>query len=445
MPPPPPVLVDASLAFGAFPGRADARRLRAPANGGGFWRKFAAASGPGYLVAVGYMDPGNWATGLAGGSAFGYRLLSVIVIANLMAMVLQSLAARLGIATGRDLAQACRDRYSPPVRIGLWLLCEVAIVACDVAEVVGTAIALQLLFGMPLVLGIGLSTLNVFLILALQRFGVRKLEAFVVGLIVVIGACFAAEMAFARPSLGGIAAGLIPSAEIVANPAMLYLAIGILGATVMPHNLYLHSALVQSREYERTARGRREALRFATLDTRVALSIALLINGAILVLAASTFHTPGAATAVGIQDAYRLLSPLLGVGAASLVFGLALLAAGQNSMVTGALAGQIVMEGFTDLRLPPWARRLVSRLLAVIPAALIASLYGVEGTAKLLVFSQVVLSLQLPFAVIPLIQLTSDKARMGPFANTAGQAALYWAIAALLVALNGGLLISLMI
>ena len=417
------------------------RRL---ASAGVSWRKFAAFSGPGYLVAVGYMDPGNWATGLAAGSAFGYRLVSVIVIANLMAMVFQSLAAKLGLVTGLDLAQACRERYRPPVRIGLWLLCELAIIACDVAEVVGTAIALQLLFGLPLWAGIGLSTLNVFLILGLQRFGLRKLEAFVMALIALIGLCFVAEIAFAHPDPASVAGGLVPSSEIVTNPAMLYLAIGIIGATVMPHNLYLHSSLVQTRSYPRTLSGKREALRFATLDTRIALSGALLINGAILVLAAAAFHTPDGPAPLGIQEAHRLLTPLLGAGSASILFGIALLAAGQNSMVTGALAGQIVMEGFTRLRAPPWARRLFSRLLAIIPAAVIAGFHGVEGTAKLLVFSQVVLSLQLPFAIIPLIRLTSDRARMGPFANTPRQAVLYWVLAILLMALNGTLLISLL-
>ncbi|MDP3495339.1 MAG: Nramp family divalent metal transporter [Hyphomonadaceae bacterium] len=408
----------------------------------GFWRKLAAFSGPGYLVAVGYMDPGNWATGVAGGSAFGYSLLSVALIANLLAMVLQTLASKLGIATGLDLAQACRERYAAPVRIGLWVLCEGAIVACDLAEVIGSAIALNLLFGLPLVAGVCLTTLDVFLILALQRFGVRKLEAFIVGLIVIIGVCFAAEMVFAKPSLHGIAEGLIPSGEIITNPAMLYLAVGILGATVMPHNLYLHSSVVQSRNYPRTPAGRREAMKLSSADTIIALSLALLINAAIVILAAATFYRPGASVAVGIEEAYHLLTPMLGAGAASLLFGVALLAAGQNSTVTGTLAGQIVMEGFTDLRIPAWSRRLVSRLLAVVPAAVIAGIYGAEGTGKLLVLSQVVLSLQLPFAVIPLILITSDRRQMGEFASTRRQAAIYWAIAISLVTVNAALLLS---
>jgi manganese transport protein len=410
---------------------------------GGFWRKLAAAAGPGYLVAVGYMDPGNWATGLAGGSAFGYRLLSVVVLANLMAMVLQALAARLGIATGMDLAQACRAQYGKLVRWPLWLLCELAIVACDLAEVLGSAIALQLLFNIPLVWGVVLTSLDVLIILALQRHGLRKLEAFVAGLILLIGACFAAEMVFARPSLSDILSGLLPSPDIVGNPAMLYVAIGILGATVMPHNLYLHSSVVQSRPYSRTAAGKRDAVRFATLDITLALAFALLINAAILILAAATFHRPDHAVMVGIEDAYRLLSPSLGVGLASLVFGVALLASGQNATITGTMAGQIVLEGFTDFRMAPWLRRLLSRLLAIIPAALIAYGYGAAGVGKLLMASQVVLSLQLPFAVVPLILLTSDRTRMGALVNTRAQRVLYWSIAALLICLNGALLVML--
>lgn len=436
--PPPPLALDIPAEGGAF----SPVRPQRPA-GAGSWRKFASFAGPGYLVAVGYMDPGNWATGLAGGSAYGYRLLSVIVIANLMAMTLQSLAAKLGIATGQDLAQACRDRYAPPVRMGLWLLCEVAIVACEVAEVVGTAIALNLLFNLPLLAGIALSTVAVFAIFALQKSGTRRLEAFIIVLITLIAGCLVAEMVFARPDIASLAAGLVPSPRILTDPAILYLAVGILGATVMPHNLYLHSAVVQERPYARTPAGRREALRFARLDTRIALSIALLINGAILVLAAAAFHRPGVAEAIGIHEAHRLLTPVLGAGAASALFGVALLAAGQNSSVTGAMAGQIVMQGFTRLRFPPFWRRLVSRGLAVIPAAVIAGSQGIEGTAQLLIFSQVVLSLQLPFAVGPLISLTSDRTRMGALANTRLEAVGYWAIAALLIALNVALLASL--
>ncbi len=410
---------------------------------GTFWRKLAAASGPGYLVAVGYMDPGNWATGLAGGSVFGYRLLGVVVLANLMAMVLQSLAARLGIASGMDLAQACRARYGPAIRLPLWILCEIAIIACDLAEVLGSAIALQLLFHIPLPLGVALTCLDVLLILTLQGRGLGKLEAFVVALIAMIGACFAAELLMAQPSLAGMVAGLAPKADIITNPAMLYIAVGILGATVMPHNLYLHSSVVQARPYARTTEGKRDAVRFASVDSTVALGFALLINAAILVLAAASFHHPGQTSPVGIQDAYRLLSPVLGVGAASLLFGVALLAAGQNATITGTLAGQIVIEGFTDFRMPPWARRLVSRLIAVVPAAIIAGMYGADGVGKLLIGSQVVLSLQLPFAVVPLILITSDRKVMGELANTRAQRSVYWAIAAILVALNGALLVML--
>jgi manganese transport protein len=420
--------------------RPTAATVRAPAPPA-FWRRLAAAAGPGYLVAVGYMDPGNWATGIAGGSLFGYRLLSVIVLANLMAMVLQSLAARLGIASGMDLAQACRARYGPAIRFPLWILCEIAIVACDLAEVLGSAIALQLLFRIPLPVGIVLTSLDVLLILALQRRGLGRLEAFVVALIALIAVCFAVELVLARPALSAVAAGLVPSPDLLTDPAMLYIAIGILGATVMPHNLYLHSSVVQSRPYARTVQGRREAVRFATLDSSLALAFALLVNAAILILAASAFHHPGRTEAVGIEDAYRLLSPALGVEAASLLFGVALLASGQNATITGTLAGQIVLEGFTTLRMKLWARRLVSRLLAVVPAAVIAGLYGAGGVGKLLVGSQVVLSLQLPFAVVPLILITSDARVMGALATTRVQRLGYWAIAAILIALNGALLV----
>jgi manganese transport protein len=430
----PPPEAATAVADGLIPVR------RTPTVKWAWWRNLAAATGPGYLVAVGYMDPGNWATGLAGGSLFGYRLLSVIVVANLMAMVLQSLAARLGIASGMDLAQACKVRYGPVVRLTLWLLCEVAIVACDLAEVLGAAIALQLLFHIPLPVGIVLTSLDVLLILALQRGGLGKLEAFVVAMIGLVGLCFVVELAMARPTLSTLLKGLIPHPDIVTNPAMLYVAVGILGATVMPHNLYLHSSVVQRKPYDRTVIGRRQAIRFATLDSTIALAIALLINAAILILASVIFHQPSRTTAVGIDEAYRLLSPTLGVGAASLLFGIALLACGQNATITGTLAGQIVIEGFTDLRMAPWARRLLSRLLAVAPAAVVASLYGANGADRLLIGSQVVLSLQLPFAVVPLILITSDPKVMGPFTNTGVQRLAYWSIAAVLVALNGAML-----
>jgi NRAMP (natural resistance-associated macrophage protein)-like metal ion transporter len=416
------------------------RSVPVPPSGGSVWRKMGAFAGPGYLVAVGYMDPGNWATDLAGGSAFGYTLLSVILLANVMAMVLQALAARLGIVTGLDLAQACRAHYSPPVRFGLWILCELAIVACDLAEVIGTAIALQLLFGIPLVAGVILTALDVLLILFLQQRGFRKLEAFIVALLIIIAGCFAVELALSQPSLAGIAAGLVPRAEIITNPAMLYIAIGILGATVMPHNLYLHSSIVQTRDFERSEAGKREAIRYATIDSSVALGLALFINASILILAAATFHQAGRSDVAEIQDAYHLLAPMLGVGVASTLFAIALLASGQNSTVTATLAGQIVMEGFLNIRLPPWLRRLVTRVLAIVPAVMVAAYYGESGTAKLLVLSQVVLSLQLPFAVVPLVQFTSDGAKMGRFVNPRWLKYAAWGISAVIIGLNMKLL-----
>jgi manganese transport protein len=415
------------------------RSVRVPAFGS-FWQKLAAFTGPGYLVAVGYMDPGNWATGIAGGSAFGYQLLSVVVIANLMAVLLQSLSAKLGIVTGLDLAQACRERYRPVPRMALWLLCEVAIVACELAEVIGTAVALQLLFGIPLIWGILLTAVNVAIIMALERTGFRKLEAVIVALMILVALCLGIELVLSRPDLAAIGAGLIPSRVIVTDPAMLYLATGILGATVMPHNLYLHSAVVQTRRFALDASSKREAIRFATLDSSIALSLALLINAAILILAASTFHHNGRIDVAEIGEAYHLLAPLLGVGFASVLFGVALLASGQNSAVTGVLAGQVVMEGFTDLRMPIWARRMISRMLAIVPAAIVAMLYGERGVSSLLILSQVVLSLQLPFAIVPLVRLTSDKHKMGVFANSRRLAFAAWAVAALVIALNAKLL-----
>ena len=409
--------------------------------GAGFWRKLLAFSGPGYLVAVGYMDPGNWATDLAAGSAFGYTLLSVILLSNLMAILLQALSARLGIATGRDLAQACREHYSRPVSFALWVLCEVAIAACDLAEVIGSAIALNLLFHIPLVAGVCVTALDVLIVLWLSHHGFRWLEALVVSLVLLIGVCFGLEILFSHPSPGGILAGFWPHAEIARNPAMLYIAIGIIGATVMPHNLYLHSSIVQTRKYEQNAAGRREAIRFASLDSFLALMFAFLINVAILVVAAATFHTRGRTDVAEIQDAYKLLSPMLGVGVASVIFAVALLASGQNSTLTGTLAGQIVMEGFLNLRLRPWLRSLVTRLLAVVPAAVTASLYGAHGVAMLMVLSQVILCLQLPFAVIPLVLFTSDRRKMGEFASPGWLKLLAWGTAALIVILNVKLLL----
>jgi manganese transport protein len=406
-----------------------------------WFRKILAFAGPGYLVAVGYMDPGNWATDLAGGSQFGYALLSVILLSNLMAVLLQGLASKLGIVTGRDLAQACRDHYSRPASLALWFLCEIAIAACDLAEVIGTAIALNLLFGIPLAWGVIITALDVLIVLYLQNKGFRLLEALVISLVAVVGACFLFEIIISRPELAGIARGFVPSLEIVRNPAMLYIAIGILGATVMPHNLYLHSSIVQTRMYEETTEGKREAVRYAFIDSTIALSFALFINAAILIVAAATFFRSGNTQVAEIQDAYQLLTPLLGVGAASVVFALALLASGQNSTLTGTLAGQIVMEGFLNLRIRPWLRRLITRGIAIVPAAIVAILYGESGTAKLLILSQVILSLQLSFAVFPLVMFTSDPHKMGPFVNPRWLKALAYLVAIVIASLNAWLLV----
>jgi manganese transport protein len=413
--------------------------IRVPA-GAGFWRRLMAFVGPGWLVAVGYMDPGNWATDIAGGSAFGYTLLAVVLLSNLMAIVLQALAARLGIGAGLDLAQACRQHTSRPVGYALWLLAEIAIIACDLAEVLGTAIALKLLFGLPLVWGVVLTGLDVFLILALQRYGFRRLEAFIAALLVIIALCFGLELFWARPDWVAAAHGLVPSPEIVTNPAMLYIAIGILGATVMPHNLYLHSSIVQTRDYGAAEPGRQDALTLATIDSTVALGLAFFINAAILILAAATFHVAGRTDVADIEDAHALLAPMLGVGGASAVFAIALLASGQNSTVTGTLAGQIVMEGFLNLRLPMWLRRLVTRALAIVPAVIVVASTGDRGATQLLVLSQVVLSLQLPFAVIPLVLLTGSRRVMGNFTARPWLVALAWGITAVIVTLNGYLL-----
>ena len=406
----------------------------------GFWRTLAAYTGPGLLVAVGYMDPGNWATDIAGGSQFGYKLLSVILISNLFAMLLQHLSLRLGIATGRDLAQACRDSYSRPVSLVLWVLAEIAIAATDLAEVIGSAIALNLLFGMPLPVGVALTVLDVFLLLYLQQKGFRVIESIVGVLIFIILVGFGYEMMLAQPDVRALLGGLVPRTEIVTTPGMLYIAIGILGATVMPHNLYLHSSIVQTRNYARTDEGRTQAIRFATIDSTVSLSLAFFINAAILILAAATFHFSGNQQVADINDAYKLLDPLLGATAASVVFGVALLASGQNSTLTGTIAGQIVMEGFLNLKLRPWIRRLVTRLVAVVPAMIVAILYGERGTAELLVLSQVILSLQLSFAVVPLVLFTSNRLKMGRFVNPLWVIIMAWLVAAVIIALNGYLL-----
>jgi manganese transport protein len=408
--------------------------------GGSWFRRLLAFSGPGYMVSVGYMDPGNWATDIAGGAQFGYTLLSVIMLSNLMAILLQALAARLGIATGRDLAQACRDAYSPPVNFALWVGCEIAIIACDLAEVIGTAIALQLLFGIPLLAGVLLTALDAFLLLMLMDRGFRYLEAFVIAMLVIIALCFGVQIALAAPPVAAVLSGFIPSAEIVSNPAMLYIAIGIIGATVMPHNLYLHSSIVQTRAYPRTDEGKRSAIRFAVADSTIALMLALFVNAAILIVAAAVFHGSGHQDVAEIEDAYRLLSPLLGVGIASVVFAVALLASGVNSTVTGTLAGQIVMEGFLRLRLRPILRRLITRGLAIVPVVAVTMLYGERGTAELLVLSQVVLSMQLPFAVVPLVRFVSDRRKMGHLVIPHWLMWLSWLVAAIILVLNFKLL-----
>lgn len=403
---------------------------------GNSWRKMAAFAGPGLMVAVGYMDPGNWATDIAGGAKFGYTLLSVILISNFFAMLLQHLSLKLGIVTGRDLAQACRDAYPRRVALALWFLAEIAIAACDLAEVLGSAIALNLLFGMPLWVGCLVTVADVLVILYFQGRGFRLLEAIVAGLIFTIIVCFGYEIAVSHPYFKDIAAGLLPRKEIVLNPEMLYLAIGILGATVMPHNLYLHSSIVQTRKIERTTEGVRSAIKFATIDSTVSLLLAFFVNAAILILAAATFHKTGMHDVADITDAYRLLDPIVGAAFSSTLFAVALLASGQNSTLTGTLAGQIVMEGFLNIRLKPWLRRLITRLIAVIPALIVTAYYGEKGTTDLLVLSQVILSLQLSFAVIPLVSLTGNKAKMGDFANKMGLKIAAWSVSAIIIGLN---------
>jgi manganese transport protein len=403
---------------------------------GSFWRKLFAFAGPGYLVAVGYMDPGNWATDLAGGARYGYTLLSVIMLSNLMAILLQALAARLGIASGRDLAQASRDHFSRPVTLVLWLLCEIAIAACDLAEVIGSAIALNLLFGLPVVWGVCLTAFDVLIVLYLQQFRFRYVEALVVLLIAGIAGSFAIELWLARPEPVGVLRGLVPNFEIARNPDMLYIAVGILGATVMPHNLYLHSSIVQTRKYADSLESRRQAVRFATIDSTVALMSALFLNGAILVMAAATFHGTAHEDVADISDAYLLLAPLLGTQLASTLFAVALLFSGQNATLTGTLAGQIVMEGFLNIRLRPWLRRLITRLIAIVPALVTTMLYGDQGTGALLILSQVVLSLQLPFAVFPLVMFVGDRRKMGALVAPRWMRWLAWPVAVVIAALN---------
>jgi manganese transport protein len=424
----------------ARPSLQEAHATVAVPTGGHWLRRLLAFAGPGYMVSVGYMDPGNWATDIAGGSRFGYTLLAVILLSNIMAILLQALAARLGIAADRDLAQACRDSFSRPVNFMLWLACEAAIIACDLAEVIGTAIALQLLFGIPLIGGALIAALDAFLLLLLMNRGFRFLEAFVIALLIVIAVCFAIQIVAAAPPVAEVLRGFVPSREIVTNPEMLYIAIGIIGATVMPHNLYLHSSIVQTRAYPRTSEGRRDAIKWATADSTLALMLALFVNAAILIVAAATFHKSGHTDVAEIGDAFKLLSPLLGLGIASTLFAIALLASGINSTVTATLAGQIVMEGFLRLRMPMWARRLVTRGIAIVPVIFVTALYGERGTGELLVFSQVILSMQLPFAVIPLVRFVSDRRKMGEFAISPIWAATAWLIAGLIVILNVKLL-----
>ncbi|SNC75797.1 manganese transport protein [Hymenobacter gelipurpurascens] len=449
MPPaiqPPPVAPASEAATQAATGWRRARKnnslaevyasIKVPARDASFWRKLMAFWGPGLMVAVGYMDPGNWATDIAGGSRYGYTLLSVILISNLFAMLLQHLAAKLGIVTGRDLAQACRDHFSKPVSMVLWFLCEIAIAACDLAEVIGSAIALNLLFGLPLPWGVVLTILDVLVVLMFQHKGFRVLESIVAGLIVVIFGCFLYEIIVSHPDYFGILAGMVPQPEVVTNPGMLYVAIGILGATVMPHNLYLHSSIVQTRAYGQDEPAKREAIKFATIDSTVALFLAFFVNAAILITAAAAFHKNGRHDVADINQAYELLAPVLGAGAASIVFAVALLASGQNSTLTGTLAGQIVMEGFLNLQLKPWVRRLITRAIAVIPALIVTLIYGEKGTGELLVLSQVILSFQLSFAVVPLVMFTSSKLKMGVFVNRPWVQVVAWIVSAIIIVLN---------
>ncbi len=409
--------------------------INVPMNGS-FWRKLHAFTGPGLLVAVGYMDPGNWATDIAGGAQFGYTLLSVILISNFFAIILQHLSVKLGVVAERDLAQACRDNYSPSVNFMLWIFCEIAIAACDLAEVIGSAIALNILFDLPLAWGVVLTGFDVLIILYFQYKGFRVIESIVAGLIGVILVCFVYDVVKSSPEIFPMLSGLIPRSEVITNPAMLYISIGILGATVMPHNLYLHSSIVQTRNYPRNTEGKKVAIKFATIDSSFSLLIAFFINAAILILAAATFHTSGNESVADIMDAHKLLAPLLGTTLASTFFAIALLASGQNSTLTGTLAGQIVMEGFLKIRLKPWLRRLITRLIAIVPALIVAILYGEKGTSELLVLSQIILSMQLSFAVIPLVMFTNSKAKMGEFANTLWLKIAIWIITAIIVFLN---------
>ncbi len=444
MSPPPAeqgVISDPALIGAGFaPSLPEAFRSIAIPTGGKYWRKLAAFAGPGYLVAVGYMDPGNWATDIAGGSQFGYSLLSVVLLSSFVAMFLQWLSLRLGIASGRDLAQLCRERFGKRVSVFLWITCEVAIAACDLAEVIGTAIALKLLFHLPLLVGVAITIADTLVIMGLQKRGFRYIEALVITLIGVIGACFAAELFFCKPDLGGVVTGFVPTASLLKNPAMLYISLGIFGATVMPHNLYLHSAIAQTRCFDRSPKGRREAIHFSTIDCFAALGLALFVNAAILILATAAFHI-GHPEVAQIEDAYKLLSPVVGTTVASVLFACALLASGQNSTLTGTMAGQIVMEGFLNFRMNPAARRLLTRGLAVVPTFLVIAIMGEASANKLLILSQVILSLQLGFAVIPLVMFTGDRKIMGAFANSRAVTAVAYGVGAAIVAVNGWLIV----
>lgn len=417
------------------------RSISIPPSNASFIRKLLAFTGPGYMVAVGYMDPGNWATDLAGGSAFGYTLLFVILLSSIFAMFLQHLTVKLGIVTGKDLAQICRQVFPRWVNVGLWLMAELMIIACDLAEVIGTAIALELLFGIPLAVGVVVTALDVLLLLFLQKKGFRWLEALVIALIAIVVVCFALELFFSQPAIAPLLAGFIPAKELFTNQEMLFIAVGILGATVMPHNLYLHSAVVQTRAHEISKKGKKEAIKFATIDSSIALTIALFVNAAILILAAAAFFTTGHQDVAEIGDAYKLLAPLLGVGGASILFAVALLASGQNSTITATLAGQVILEGFMNIKMKPWVRRLVTRSLAIIPAVIIAVLFQGSGLSRLLIFSQIVLSLQLPFAILPLVYFTSSKKHMGEFVNRPWLKTAVGTIAAVIISLNVWLIV----
>ena len=403
---------------------------------GSMWKKLLAFLGPGYLVAVGYMDPGNWATSLAGGSKFGYALLTIALLSNIMAILLQALCARLGIGAGRDLAQACRDAYPRSVAWLLWGLAEIAICATDLAEVIGTAIGLNLLFKIPLEIGVIITALDVFLILALQRLGFRWIEALIVALLGIITVCFAIQIALADPDWRGVILGFAPTVDIVTNPEMLYLALGIIGATVMPHNLYLHSGVVQTRRFGDSVEDRREAITLATIDSTIALMFALLINASILILAAATFNSRGQTDVTELEEVYKFLAPLLGSAYAPTLFGIALLCCGINSTVTATLAGQIVMEGFIDIRLAPWLRRLTTRAIAIVPASIVTIWFGAKATGQLLILSQVILSLQLPFAIVPLIMFTADRSKMGELIAPRWVTAIAAVVAAMIILLN---------